>query len=182
MPTRAPSPSASTAEPRAAGGGEGDGAAPTGRLVAVTIDRASLAAAGPTFERECEAALSDLLADNLFVPAGTVGGTFRLRLSLADRKLVFDVADADDRPVVRHILSLTPLRRVLKDYDLICDAYDAAVREAAHTRLEAIDMGRRGLHDEAATILAERLSGKISLDHATARRLFTLVSALQRKG
>jgi len=180
MPTRAPSPSASTAEP-ATGDGEGDSSS-SGRLIAVVIDRASLAAAGPTFERECEAALGDLLAENLFVPAGTDGGSFQLRLSLADRKLVFDVSDAGGEPVVRHILSLTPLRRVLKDYDLICDAYETAAREAAHARLEAIDMGRRGLHDEAATILAERLSRKIRLDHATARRLFTLVAALQRKG
>ncbi len=156
---------------------------PAGRLVAVEIDRDSLAAAGTFIDRERETATRDLIADNVFAPVGQEGGTFRLRLSLADRKLVFAVASADGRPVVRHMLSLTPFRRVIKDYYLICDAYYAAVRAAgAPDRLQAIDMGRRGLHDEGAGILAERLAGKIRIDHATARRLFTLVAALHWKG
>ena len=92
------------------------------------------------------------------------------------------MSDADGAPVVRHILSLTPLRRVIKDYFLVCDAYYAAVRNASRAQIEAIDVGRRGLHNEGAEILRERLRGKIAVDLATARRLFTLVSALHWKG
>jgi uncharacterized protein (UPF0262 family) len=150
--------------------------------VAVEIDTHSIAS-GPTYiDEERASAVRDLIADNIFDPVGRNGDRFRLALSVADRKLVLDVSDADGNPVVRHILSLTPLRRVIKDYFMMCDAYYAAVRNSSRARIEAIDVGRRGVHNEGAEILRERLRGKITVDLATARRLFTLVSALHWKG
>jgi uncharacterized protein (UPF0262 family) len=152
------------------------------RLVAVEIDPHSIAH-GPSFiDEERATAIRDLIADNQFAPVSRPGDRFRLRLSVADRRLVLDVSDPDGAHVVRHILSLTPLRRVIKDYFLICDAYYAAVRDASRAQIEAIDVGRRGVHNEGAEILRERLRGKITVDLPTARRLFTLVSALHWKG
>ena len=92
------------------------------------------------------------------------------------------VSDAEDKPVVTHILSLTPFRRILKDYFMVCENYYAAIRTASPSRIEAIDMGRRGLHNEGAQLLLERLTGKLDIDIDTARRIFTLVTALHWKG
>jgi len=153
-----------------------------GRLISIEIDSESLAPARSFIDDERAQAIHDLVADNLFSPVGRGGDRFRARLSLVDSKLALDVSDADGEPVVRHVLSLTPLRRVVKDYFLVCDAYYAALRTATPSQIEAIDVGRRGLHDEGAEILRERLNGKISLDFPTARRLFTLVCALHWKG
>lgn len=153
-----------------------------GRLIAVEIDSHSIAP-GPSFiDEERATAIRDLIADNAFSPIGRTTDRFRLKLSLADRKLVLDIGDADGNPLIRHILSLTPLRRVIKDYFLMCDAYYTAVRNASRAHIEAIDVGRRGVHNEGAEILRDRLRGKIVVDLATARRLFTLVSALHWKG
>jgi uncharacterized protein (UPF0262 family) len=153
-----------------------------GWLVAVELDTRSLATSRSFIEHERAAAIRDLIADNSFLPAGRSSGAFRLRLSIRDGKLVLDIADADGTPLACHILSLTPLKRVIKDYFLICDSYYAAVRIAAPSQIEAIDMGRRGVHNEGSTILRERLSAKIDVDFETARRLFTVVCALAWKG
>ncbi len=150
----------------------------SGRLVAVEIDPASLSTAQDFIDAERRAAIRDLVAENSFSPGGR-GGTFSLRLSIADKKLVLDVADDAGAPVVRHILSLTPLARVVKDYFLVCESYYAAVTTTSPSRIEAIDMGRRGIHNEGAEALIDRLSGKIDMDFETARRLFTLVCALR---
>jgi uncharacterized protein (UPF0262 family) len=153
-----------------------------GRLVAVEIDDSSLRPAEGFFLHERATAIRDLVVENSFEPAGRPSGSFRLHLSLLDKKLVLDVAEAKGGPVARHILSLTRLRRIAKDYFLICDSYYAALGNARPAQVEAIDMGRRGLHNEGAEILKERLEGKIAVDFETARRLFTLVCALLRKG
>lgn len=152
-----------------------------GRLIAVEIDAPSLAGAASLLESERTVAVRDLIAENRFLPAGR-GGTFRLRLAVADRKLVLDVADAKGTPIIRHILSLKPLSRVIRDYALVYQSYNAALGSTARARLEAIDMGRRGIHNEGATILKERLKGKIDIDFETARRLFTLVCAMVWRG
>jgi uncharacterized protein (UPF0262 family) len=152
------------------------------RLVALDIDQATIASVHEAVAAERDAAIRDLLSENVFTPVGRDGEVFRLRLSVVDRKLVLDISQPDGAPVLRHVLSPTPLRRVIRDYALVCDSYYAAVNDAAPARIEAIDMGRRGLHDEGAEILRERLKGKIDTDHATARRLFTLVAAFYRKG
>ena len=95
---------------------------------------------------------------------------------------MFQVQDEAGGPIVAHMLSLTPLRKIVKDYFLICESYFDAIKTAAPAQIEAIDMGRRGVHDEGSRILAERLEGKIRLDHDTARRLFTLICALHFRG
>jgi uncharacterized protein (UPF0262 family) len=154
----------------------------TGRLVAVELDEASIARSHGYIEHERAAAIRDLIADNSFRLVGRPDGRFRLRLSIVEQKLVFDIALSDRTPVVRHILSLTPLSRVIKDYFIICDSYYGAVRSAGPAQIEAIDMGRRGVHNEGSQLLRERLAGKVELDLDTARRLFTLVCALHWKG
>jgi uncharacterized protein (UPF0262 family) len=153
-----------------------------GRLIAVELDSASLRPAGTFIDEERTVAIHDLIADNTFDIATRAGEAYRLLLSVADGKLVFDIATEDGAPVARHILSLTPLRRVVKDYFIICEAYGRAAHGSAPVQLEAIDVGRRGLHNEGAEILRSRLEGRVSIDFPTARRLFTLVCALYWKG
>lgn len=155
---------------------------PSKRLVAVTLDADSLAAGNPDQEHERAVAIYDLIEENYFCPRDHDGGPYALHLSLASGKLAFDVRTEAGEPLMMHILSLTPMRRVVRDYFMICDSYYAAIRTQTPSQIEAIDMGRRGLHNEAAGILAERLAGKIDIDNDTARRLFTLVAALHWKG
>ncbi len=155
---------------------------PRRRLASVILDETSLGPGNPDQEHERAVAIYDLVEENSFAPRDHEGGPYALKLSLASGKLVFDVATEAGDPVVTHILSLTPMRRVVRDYFLICDSYYAAIRTQTPSQIEAIDMGRRGLHNEAAGILVERLAGKIDIDHDTARRLFTLVAALHWKG
>ena len=158
------------------------GARPTDKLVAVTIDEASLGHANPDVEHERRVAIYDLIEDNAFAPEGGGEGPFTLRISLVDNKLALDVKRESGEDVVAHLLSLSPFRKILKDYFMICESYRSAIRTSSPTQIEAIDMGRRGLHDEGAQVLAERLDGKIAIDKQTARRLFTLIAALSWKG
>jgi uncharacterized protein (UPF0262 family) len=125
-------------------------------------------------------AIVDLLASNSFIPDGAGPGPFRLGLSTQEARLALDVTGPDYER--RFLLSLSPLRGVIKDYFLLCESYYAAVRNATSSQIEALDMGRRGLHNEGATLLKERLEGKIDVDGDTARRLFTLICALHWRG
>lgn len=152
------------------------------RLVAVELDEASIVRSTPDIEHERAVAIYDLIEENEFEPNGDDGGPYRLKLSLVEKRLVFLVEREEGDPVVTHILSLTPLRKVVKDYFLICESYFEAIRTATPSQIEAIDMGRRGVHNEGSRILMERLEGKIRVDMQTARRLFTLVCALHWKG
>ena len=152
------------------------------RLIAVTLDEASIGRGAPEQEHERAIAIYDLLEAKHFAVPGHAGGPYALHLALVSNKLALEVRTAGSRPVVTHILSLTPFRRVVKDYFLICESYYAAIKSAGTAQIEAIDMGRRGLHNEAATLLLERLEGKIEVDFDTARRLFTLITALHWKG
>src|SRR5438045_3198387 len=131
------------------------------RLVAIALDEASIGRGNADQEHERLTAIHDLVESNVFGPVGHDGGPYALRLAMHDAKLAFDIRDEAGAGIITHILSLTPLRRLLKDYLLICDNYYAAIRAATPSRIEAIDMGRRGLHDEAARLLVERLKGKI---------------------
>lgn len=150
------------------------------RLASVTLDSATLPAATAEIEHERRVAIFDLIEHNNFKPTGAEGGPFDLRLSLQLNRLVFDVSGpAFSRT---YAISLTPLKGVLKDYLLICDSYYEALRGSSPSQIESVDMGRRGLHNEGAKVLQDRLEGKIALDHETARRLFTLVCALYRRG
>jgi uncharacterized protein (UPF0262 family) len=156
--------------------------APAKRLVAVTLDEASIGRASPDIEHERAVAIYDLCEENSFAPAGHDGGPYRLRLAMSDNRLVIEVEEDGGAPVMTHLLSLTPFRRIVKDYWMICDSYYQAIRTASPQQIETIDMARRGVHNEGSEVLKERLAGKIDLDFDTARRLFTLISVLHWKG
>ncbi len=155
---------------------------PRSRLVAVTLDENSIGRSSPDIEHERAVAIYDLIEENSFRPGDDQSGPYALHLSMADNRLVFDIKLADGTPVVAHLLSLTPLRKIVKDYFLVCDSYYQAIRSATPDRIEAIDMGRRSLHDEGSRILMERLEAKVAIDFDTARRLFTLICVLHWKG
>ncbi|HZV85245.1 MAG TPA: UPF0262 family protein [Brevundimonas sp.] len=150
------------------------------RLASVDLDAATLPAATAEIEHERRVAIFDLVEANSFEPAGSPAGPYALKLSLLDTRLVFDIAGPDFSRA--YGLSLTPLKGVIRDYILICDSYYEALRGTSPAQIEAVDMGRRGLHNEGADLLKARLDGKIAVDHETARRLFTLVTALYRRG
>ena len=153
------------------------------RLVSVTLDEASLGHNNAEVEHEREVAIFDLLETNCFALEGhDAGGPYTLHLSLAENRLVLAIGDPEGHPITHVMLSLSPFRRIVKDYFMLCESYYAAIKTAPPSRIEAIDMGRRGLHDEGSRLLMERLKGKISTDIATARRLFTLICALHWKG
>ncbi len=133
-------------------------------------------------EHERRVAIADLLDSNTFVPADSEAGPYALRLAIEDQRLVFDIKRENGDPVRMFVFSLGPLRRIIKDYFLMCESYYAAVRNAPLGQIEAIDMGRRGVHNEGSELLRERLHGKIEVDFDTARRLFTLICALHRRG
>ena len=153
-----------------------------GRLVAVNLDESSIGRASRDVEHERAVAIYDLLEDNSFRPSDHDGGPYALNLRIDGNRLVFDIRLADGAPVIAHLLSLAPFRRIVKDYFAVCDSYYAAIRGAAPDRIEALDMARRSLHDEGSRILMERLERKVELDFDTARRLFTLISVLHWKG
>jgi uncharacterized protein (UPF0262 family) len=152
------------------------------RLVEVMLDDASIGRNNAEVEHEREVAIFDLLERNAFALEGHDGGPYTLHLSLADNRLVFTVGDTDRAPIQHVMLSLSPFRRLVKDYFLICESYYQAIKTQPASKIEAIDMGRRGIHDEGSQLLMERLKGKIAVDIATARRLFTLLCALHWKG
>lgn len=150
------------------------------RLRRVEIDPSSLPAATREAEHERQIAIFDLVEQNSFKPDGAEGGPFELKLSVEEQRLVLEVTGPDYGR--RHMLSLTPFKKVMRDYAMICSSYQEAVRDSTPGQIEAVDMGRRGLHDEGSRLLVERLAGKIALDHETSRRLFTLIYTLGRWG
>ena len=152
------------------------------RLAVVTLDEETIGRANEDVEHEREVAIYDLLEQNSFAPVGHSNGPYALHLSINGNRLVFDIRHTDGTPVVAHLLSLTPLRRIVKDYYLICDSYYQAIRTATPDKIEAIDMGRRAIHNDGSQILMERLKGKVTVDIDTARRLFTLLCVLHWKG
>jgi uncharacterized protein (UPF0262 family) len=152
------------------------------RIVAVTLDEESIGRSGPDIEHERAIAIYDLVEKNLFAPHDGTEGPFTLHIGITGNRLMFDIRREDGAPVVTHLLSLSPFRRIVKDYFMICDSYYQAIRTATPDKIEAIDMGRRGIHDEGSRTLQERLSGKVRIDFETARRLFTLISVLHWKG
>ncbi len=152
------------------------------RLIEVILDDKSIGRAPPDVEHERAVAIYDLIEENMFRPAGTPPGPYRLLLSLADNRLVFNISSEAAEPLITHILSLTPFRKIVKDYFLICESYYEAIKTSSPSRIEAIDMGRRGIHNDGSRLLQERLDGKIEIDFTTARRLFTLVCVLHWRG
>ena len=152
------------------------------RLVKVTLDENSIGRSSADVEHERAVAIYDLLEHNSFAPVGHEGGPYGLHLAVVSNRLVLEVRTADEQALITHHLSLTSLKRIVKDYFMICDSYYAAIRTSTPSQIEAIDMGRRALHNEGSELLVERLKNKIELDFDTARHLFTLVTVLHSKG
>jgi len=150
------------------------------RLQSVVLDESSLASASRDQEHERQVAIFDLLEQNFFQPNGAEKGPYDLKIALIDNRLALDITGPAYRH--RHLLSLSPFRGVIKDYFLICESYYDAIRNATPAQIEALDMGRRGLHNEGSNLLRERLAGKVDTDLDTARRLFTLICALHWRG
>ncbi|MER2606685.1 MAG: UPF0262 family protein [Siculibacillus sp.] len=159
-----------------------DGVKPKTRLVEVVLDENSISRATADVEHERATAIWDLIEDNTFTPVGDDGGPYRLRLGIVDNRLAFEITRESGAAVAIHLLSLSPFRRIVKDYFFVCESYFAAIRTATPSQIEAIDMGRRGLHNEGSQVLLDRLAGKVETDFDTARRLFTLICALHWKG
>lgn len=151
------------------------------RLCDVVLDE-TIGRSTPDVEHERAVAIFDLIEENSFEPVGHPGGPYCLSLSLVNSRLVFTITTEDGEPVATHILSLTPLRRIIKDYFMICESYYEAIRSSTPSQIEAIDMGRRGIHNDGSQTLQDRLKGKINLDFDSARRLFTLVCVLYWRG
>ena len=152
------------------------------RIVQIHLDERSIVRWSADVDHERKVAIFDLLDDNYFAPVGDYGGPYVLRLAIEESRLAIGINDADDRPLTRILLPTTPFRRIVKDYFTICDSYYRAIRNASPTQIEAIDMGRRSLHNEGSALLRERLAGKIEVDANTARRLFTLLCVLHIRG
>ena len=148
------------------------------RIAKVTLDERTVVRRSPEVEHERAVAIFDLIEENHFAPIGDHGGPYSLHLGIEENRLVLDIRTDGDEPLGKGILALSPFRRVVKDYFTVCESYYNAIKTASPSQIEAIDMGRRGLHDEGAVLLRERLAGKIDLDSNTARRLFTLICVL----
>lgn len=148
------------------------------RLIRITLDENSLVRRSPEVEHERAVAIYDLLEENSFALVGHDGGPYAIHIGIQEGRLHFDVRDQDDTPLERVVLPLSTFRNVIRDYFTVCEAYYEAIRTATLSRIEAIDMGRRSLHNEGAELLRERLAGRITVDQDTERRLFTLICVL----
>jgi uncharacterized protein (UPF0262 family) len=159
------------------------GQTPTGpRLIAITLDEKTVVRRNADIEHERKIAIFDLIEENTFKPVGDHAGPYHLHLGIEENRLVFAIHDKEDALLGKVILALSPFRNVIKEYFMVCESYYAAIKTASPSRIEAIDMGRRGLHNQGSTLLMERLAGKIEIDFDTARRLFTLICVLLTKG
>jgi uncharacterized protein (UPF0262 family) len=155
---------------------------PNKRIAKLDLDEHTVVRRNADVEHERSVAIFDLLEENAFAPVGHAGGPYHLRLGIADNSLVFEITELGAQPVDRVVLPLTAFRGIVKDYFMICESYYAAIRQATPSQIEAIDMGRRGLHNEGSELLRERLADKVAIDFDTARRLFTLICVLHIRG
>lgn len=152
------------------------------RLIEITLDERSIGRSSSSIEHEREVAIFDILDGNSFEAEDVDLGPYRLNLGIVDDRLVLTIADEDGEPVGVHQFSLTPLKRIMKDYFMICETYYEAVRTATPARIQAIDVNRRQIHDDGSRVLSDSIAGRIKVDTDTARRLFTLICALHWKG
>ena len=155
------------------------------RIGAITLDERTVVQRSPAIEHERATAIADLLKDNRFIPESGRAGPFHLHLAIAENRLAIEIrapgdaiGDATGDASETIVLPLQPFRRIVKDYFLVCESHYEAIRGKGLARVEAIDVGRRSLHDEGSALLIERLAGKVTIDHDTARRLFTLICVL----
>lgn len=151
------------------------------RIGEIVLTGEALTRLSPELEADRAQAVADLMTDSVFQPAGLAPGRHTLHLSIHEGRLVFDIRDMRNEPQNAIVLALGPFRRLIKDYQLLVDSHIEAVHDGREARIQAIDMGRRGLHNEGAELLTRRLDGKIALDFATARRLFTLICVLHQR-
>lgn len=159
-----------------------DGAADDQRIAAITLDEHTVVRRNADIEHERATAIADLLEDNWFSPASGQRGPFNIHLAIEENRLNLSIRSTSDDSNEAIVLPLAPFRRIVKDYFIVCESYYEAVRGGRLGQVEAIDMGRRGLHNEGSTLLMERLADKVAIDHATARRLFTLICVLHLRG
>ena len=152
-----------------------------GDIIKIRLDENSIVRRNADIEHERKVAIFDLLEDNSFV-LKSVPGPYDLVLRLEETRLIIDVRDAEENPLEEIRLQVTPFRRIIKDYFMVCESYFAAIKTASPSQIEAIDMGRRGLHNEGSELLRERLTQQVEMDLATARRLFTLICVLHIRG
>lgn len=157
-------------------------AAASNRLIAVDLDDSIGSALSADADHERRVAIYDLIEDNRFTVIGQDSGPYRLALSAADGRIIFDIWSAREERVQMIGLALSPFRRIVKDYFMICESYYKAIRTATPSQIETIDMARRGLHNEGGDLLKERLDGKVDVDSQTSRRLFTLLCVLHWRG
>ena len=148
------------------------------RIVNIFLDEKSLVRRAAHVEHERKVAVYDLLEDNYFAPVGDKRGPYTLHLGIEDNRLVFDIRTEGGEKLDRFTLPLNSFRKIVKDYFMVCESYFEAIKTAPPSRIEALDMGRRGLHNEGSDILRDRLEGKVDIDLRTARRLFTLICVL----
>ncbi len=149
------------------------------RIARITLDERTVIRRSADIEHERRVAIYDLLEANSFQPVGDFCGPYHILMGMEENRLAFDIRDEDDMHLTRVLLPLTPFRRIIRDYFTVCESYFQAIKSASPSKIEAIDMGRRGLHNDGSDLLRERLNGKVVVDNETARRLFTLVCILQ---
>lgn len=152
------------------------------RIVNIILDERTVVRRNPDIEHERKVAIFDLLEQNEFALAEGPGGPYSLHLGVEENRLVIEVENEDETPIEKIMLPLSPFRRIIKEYFLICESYFEAIKTASPSRIEAIDMGRRGMHNDGSQLLQERLDGKVTMDFDTARRLFTLICVLHIRG
>ena len=160
----------------------GRNAAPGERLTDITLDDSAVIRRSPEVEHERAVAIYDLLEENSFRPIGDFSGPYHLHLSISENRLLMDLSTESEGALGTVTLPLLPFRRVIRDYFAVCETYYEAIKTASPAKIEAIDMGRRGLHNEGSELLQERLDGKVEIDFDTARRLFTLICVLHIRG
>ena len=148
------------------------------RIAAITLDERTVIRRSRAIEDERAAAITDLLKENHFAPVSGLTGPYRVHLAVEENRLMMEIRGETDDASELIVLPLAPFRRIVKDYFLVCESYYEAIRDKSLRQVEAIDVGRRALHDEGSTLLTERLAGKVAIDHDTARRLFTLICVL----
>lgn len=152
------------------------------RIVQIHLDERSIVRWNRDIEHERAVAIFDLLESNYFAPVGDKNGPYILRLSIEENRLAIDIHDEADQPLTKISLPTLPFRKLIKDYFAVCESYFQAIRHASPSQIEAIDMGRRGLHNEGSELLKERLAAKVAVDFDTSRRLFTLLCVLHLRG
>jgi uncharacterized protein (UPF0262 family) len=154
----------------------------TQRLANISLDEKTVVRRSADVEHERAVAIYDLLEENYFAPVGDYQGPYNLHLSIKENRLLFDIRDQEENPLGKVTLPISPFRRIVKDYFTVCESYFEAIKSASPAKIESLDMGRRGLHNEGSELLRERLDGKIAIDENTARRLFTLICVLHIRG